>query len=70
MNLFKKKLKIGRRVATITYGLRELEVAAINLAGIGLEGTYTRLRGIVKELDDIENAIGLQFREFISKEKE
>ena len=48
----------------------KIEVAAMNLAGIGLEGICTRLRAIVKELGDIENALDLQFREFISKEKE
>ena len=48
----------------------KIEVAAINLAGIGLEGICTRLRAIVKELDDIENALDLQFIELTSKDKE
>lgn len=48
----------------------KIEVAAINLAGIGLEGTSTRLRAIVKELDDIENTLDSQFREVTSKEEE
>lgn len=48
----------------------KIEVVAINLAGIGLEGICTRLRGIVKELDDIEKTLDLQFREMAGKEKE
>ena len=48
----------------------KIEVVAANLADIGLEGIRTRLRAIVKELGDIENALDLQFRELISKEKE
>lgn len=32
----------------------KIEVVAANLADIGLEGISTRLRAIVKELDDIE----------------
>ena len=48
----------------------KIEVVAANLAGIGLEGICTRLRAIVKELDDIENTLDLQFREMAGKEKE
>lgn len=48
----------------------KIEVVAINLAEVGLEGICTRLRSIVKELDDIENILDSQFRELISKEKE
>ena len=48
----------------------KIEVVAVNLAGIGLEGMCTRLKAIVKELDDIENTLDLQFRELTSKEEE
>lgn len=48
----------------------KIEVVATNLAEIGLEGICTRLRTIVKELDDIENTLDLQFREITSKEEE
>ena len=48
----------------------KIEVVAANLAYIGLEGICTRLRAIVKELDDIENTLDLQFIELTSKEKE
>ena len=48
----------------------KIEVVATNLADIGLDGICTRLRDIVKELDDIENTIDLQFAELTNKEKE
>lgn len=48
----------------------ELGRVALNLAEIGLEGIWTRLRAIVKELDDIESTLDLQFRETTSKEEE
>ena len=48
----------------------KIEVVAVNLADIGLDGICTRLRDIVKELDDIENTLDLQFREITGKEKE
>lgn len=48
----------------------KIEVVAANLADIGLEGISTRLRAIVKELDDIEKTLDLQFREMAGKEKE
>ena len=56
VKLHKAKVKIG--------------VVAINLAEIGLEGICARLRDIVKELDDIENTLDLQFREMTVKEEE
>ena len=48
----------------------KIEVVAVNLAGIGLEGMCTRLKAIVKELDDIEKTLDSQFRELTSKEEE
>ena len=48
----------------------KIEVVAANLAYIGLEGICTRLKAIVKELDDIEKTLDLQFRELTSKDKE
>ena len=48
----------------------KIEVVAVNLSEIGLDGIGTRLRAIVKELDDIENTLDLQFRELTSKEEE
>ena len=48
----------------------KIEVVAANLADIGLEGICTRLRAIVKELDDVENTLDSQFREMTSKEEE
>lgn len=48
----------------------KIEVVAVNLADIGLQGICMRLRAIVKELDDIENTLDLQFTEITSKEKE
>ena len=56
VKIHKAKVKIG--------------AVAVNLADIGLDGICTRLRAIVKELDDIENTLDSQFRELISKEKE
>ena len=37
------------------------DLADKNLAEIGLDGIGTRLRGIVKELDDIENTLDSQW---------
>ena len=48
----------------------KIDIVSANLAEIGLEGICTRLRAIVKELDDIEKTIDLQFREMAGKEKE
>lgn len=48
----------------------KIEVVSVNLSEIGLDGICTRLRAIVKELDDIENTLDSQFREVTSKEKE
>lgn len=56
IKIHKAKVKIG--------------AIAIGLSEIGLEGICTRLRAIVKELDDIENTLGLQFTELTDKEKE
>ena len=56
IKLHKAKVKIG--------------VVAVNLADIGLDGICTRLRDIIKELDDIESTLDLQFRELTSKEEE
>lgn len=56
VKLHKAKVKIG--------------VVAINLAEVGLEGICKRLRDIVKELEDIENTLDLQFTEITSNEKE
>ena len=56
VKLHKAKVKIG--------------VVAVNLAEIGLDGICTRLRDIIKLLDDIESTLDLQFRELIDKEEE
>lgn len=48
----------------------KIVVVAINLSEIGLDGIGTRLRAIVKELDDIENTLDSQFREMTVKEEE
>ena len=48
----------------------KIDIVSANLAEIGLERICTRLRAIVKELDDIENTLDLQFRELTSKEEE
>ena len=48
----------------------KIEVVATNLAEICLDGICARLRGIVKELDDIEKTLDLQFIELTSKDKE
>ena len=48
----------------------KIEVVAVNLSEIGLDGICARLKDIVKELDDIENTLDLQFRELTSKEEE
>ena len=48
----------------------KIGVVAINLSEIGLDGIGARLRAIVKELDDIENTLDLQFSELTSKEEE
>ena len=48
----------------------KIEVVAVNLSEIGLDGIGTRIRGIVKELDDIEKTLDLQFIEITGKEKE
>lgn len=48
----------------------KIDIVSANLAEIGLDGICTRLRAIVKELDDIENTLDLQFREMTVKEKE
>ena len=48
----------------------KIEVVAVNLYEIGLDVIDTRLRAIVKELDDVENTLDSQFREMTSKEEE
>lgn len=55
IKVHKAKIKIG--------------AVAIGLAEIGLEGICARLRAIVKELDDIESTLDLQFMELRDKEK-
>lgn len=48
----------------------KIEVVAVSLSEIGLDGICARLRAIVKELGDIESTLDSQFRELISKDKE
>lgn len=48
----------------------KIEAVSVDLAEIGLEGICTRLRAVVKELDDVDNILDLQFREITSKEEE
>ena len=76
MNLSKKKLKIGRRVAVIAcinvklhQSKVKIEVAVVNLAEIGLDGICARLRDIVEELDDIENTLDLQLQNLQARTK-